>query len=76
MESEAILALAAVVASLAVSLSWTPIGKALIDRLRRPQPVAGAEEELHEEIDRLHQRVAELEERVDFAERTRLGPPR
>jgi hypothetical protein len=49
-------------------LSISPIGKALADRLRGR---AGPQQdpELLAEVDSLRQEVAELHERVDFAER-------
>ncbi|MGH7567708.1 MAG: hypothetical protein ACREL9_01870 [Gemmatimonadales bacterium] len=70
MEPEAVLALALVIISGAVSLSWTPIGKALTERLRRsPRPDPAVREGMEAELQALQQRVAELEERLDFAER-------
>jgi len=52
-------------------LSISPVGKALADRLRgnvAPQQ----DPELLAEVDALRQEVAELHERVDFAERILL----
>jgi len=50
-------------------LSVSPVGKALAERIRnqgvRPQP----DPELLAEVDALRSEVAELHERVDFAER-------
>lgn len=49
-------------------LSMSPVGRALADRLRgHGQP--GQDPELLAEVDALRQEVAELHERVDFAER-------
>ena len=49
-------------------LSLSPVGRALADRLRgRVDP--GHDPELLAEVDALRQEVAELHERVDFAER-------
>jgi hypothetical protein len=49
-------------------LSISPVGKALADRLRgRTGPVQ--DPELLAEVDALRHEVAELHERVDFAER-------
>jgi hypothetical protein len=49
-------------------LSISPIGKALADRLRgRVEPVQ--DPELLAEVDALRSEVAELHERMDFAER-------
>lgn len=51
-------------------LSISPVGKALADRLRGN--VAVQDPELLAEVDALRQEVAELHERVDFAERVLL----
>lgn len=52
-------------------LSISPIGKALAERLRgRVEPAQ--DPELLAEMDALRQEVAELHERVDFAERILL----
>ncbi|MEO8089618.1 MAG: hypothetical protein ABI703_04915 [Gemmatimonadales bacterium] len=52
-------------------LSISPVGKALADRLRgRAEPVQ--DPELLAEVDALRQEVADLHERVDFAERILL----
>ena len=52
-------------------LSISPVGKALADRLRgRTGPVQ--DPELLAEVDALRQEVAELHQRVDFAERILL----
>lgn len=52
-------------------LSISPIGRALADRVRgRAQPVQ--DPELLAEVDALRQEVADLHERVDFAERVLL----
>jgi hypothetical protein len=49
-------------------LSLSPVGKALAERLRgRAQPAQ--DPELLAEVDALRQEVAELHDRVDFAER-------
>lgn len=49
-------------------LSVSPVGRALADRLRgQAQPAQ--DPELLAEVDALRQEVAELHERVDFAER-------
>jgi hypothetical protein len=55
----------------AASLSWTPFGKALVERLRRPanpaDPAVAAD--VVEELQALRREVAELGERLDFTER-------
>jgi hypothetical protein len=55
-------------------LSISPVGRALAERLRgRVEPVQ--DPELLAEVDALRQEVAELHERVDFAERVLLNSP-
>ncbi len=46
-----------------------PLGKALADRIAGRAGRGEADERMHAELDELRQRVAELEERQDFAER-------
>lgn len=54
-----------------IGLSFTPLGRAMADRIRHgasprasdPDPV------VYEELDQMRQDIAELHERVDFAER-------
>lgn len=71
---------------LAVSLGRTlrAVGRAFGDRTPRAQPPAHAPDpELRADVDEMRQRLAELEERVDFTERLlakrregeRLAPP-
>ncbi len=55
-------------------LSISPVGRALADRLRGHAPPA-QDPELLAEVDALRQEVAELHERVDFAERVLLNSP-
>jgi hypothetical protein len=50
-------------------LSKTEIGRAIADRIRGETLGGHADPRLLEEVDRLRQEVAELHERVDFAER-------
>jgi hypothetical protein len=52
-------------------LSISPVGKALADRLRG-RGESAPDPELLAEVDALRQEVAELHERVDFAERILL----
>jgi hypothetical protein len=52
-------------------LSISPVGRALADRLRG-QVEPAQDPELLAEVDALRQEVAELHERVDFAERILL----
>lgn len=53
-------------------LSVSPVGRAVADRLRAHAP-PGRDPELVAEVDALRQEVAELHERVDFAERVLLS---
>jgi tetrahydromethanopterin S-methyltransferase subunit G len=70
----------------AISLGRTlrVVGRALGDRVPRgPAPSSPVDPELRADVDEMRQRLAELEERVDFAERLlakrrdseRLAPP-
>lgn len=54
-----------------IAISKTDIGKAITDRIRHgPAGMAGANDPaLLEEVERLRLEVAELHERMDFAER-------
>jgi hypothetical protein len=53
-------------------LSISPVGKALADRLRGNVAEPMQDPELLADVDALRQEVAELHERVDFAERILL----
>lgn len=60
----------------AVMLSFSPLGKALAERIRhgrQPLPAPDVDEALYEEVDRLRQELAEVHERLDFAERLLTG---
>ncbi len=50
-------------------LSVSPVGKAVAERIRRSGPQAAPDPELLAEVDALRHEVAELAERLDFAER-------
>ncbi|HXG43590.1 MAG TPA: hypothetical protein VNJ71_02415 [Gemmatimonadales bacterium] len=50
-------------------VSRTAIGQAIAERIRGGQPSAQPDPALLEELDRLRAEVAELSERMDFAER-------
>jgi hypothetical protein len=52
-----------------VLLSKTEIGRAIAARIRGETHAAGTDPTLVEEVDRLRTEVAELHERMDFAER-------
>jgi hypothetical protein len=71
MEAEAIMALVVLLLAGVGSLSWTPLGRALVERLRRPAPSAeqGLSREVLDELQELRREVGELSERMDFTER-------
>ena len=50
-------------------LATSPIGKAIAERIRHSGPTPGPDPELLAEVDSLRHDVAELAERLDFAER-------
>jgi len=49
-------------------LAFSPVGRAIAERIRRSAP-ADIEAEVYAELDGLRSDVHELQERVDFAER-------
>jgi hypothetical protein len=53
----------------AIVLAFSPIGRALADRIRHREPAAAPDPAIQEELLRLRDEVSELQERVDFAER-------
>lgn len=63
-----------------IALSFTPIGKALTERIRHgAQPrLVESDPAVYDEIDNLRREVGELAERLDFAERllAKQGEPR
>ncbi|HEY4099969.1 MAG TPA: hypothetical protein VGM20_03735 [Gemmatimonadales bacterium] len=62
-----------------VALAFSPIGRAIADRLRHGKaiPPAGPDTDpaIYDELDRLRADVSELQERLDFAERMLMKPP-
>lgn len=50
-------------------IAFSPIGKAIGERIRGAPVVAPVDPELMAEVDQLRQDVMELQERVDFTER-------
>lgn len=68
-----------------VAISFSPIGRAVADRLRHgksPAPGPELDPAVYEELDHLRADVSELQERLEFAERllvkpaaTEAGPP-
>lgn len=58
------------------ALSFSPVGRAIADRLRgRTLPHAETHPDVVEELDRLRSEMIEVQERLDFAERL-LATPR
>lgn len=53
----------------AIGISFSPIGKAIADRLRGRPLTADADPALLAEIDEMREQLSELQERVDFTER-------
>ncbi len=53
----------------AIALSFSPVGRAIADRIRGRGAAAAADPAVYEELDQLRQDLTELQERVDFAER-------
>jgi hypothetical protein len=66
MSQDALVILAIIVAVVAVKLLRGPLGHAIADRVRGPAPPDAA---VLEELEALKGRLAEVEERLDFAER-------
>ncbi len=52
-----------------VALAFSPVGRAVAERIRGRRPAPPEESVLRPELDQLHQEIAELQERLDFAER-------
>jgi hypothetical protein len=55
--------------STAVLLAFSPIGRALADRIRHRDGLPGPDPAVHEELARLRDDVTELQERLEFTER-------
>lgn len=53
----------------AAILAYSPVGKALSDRIRGGATHAGPDPEVLNELEALRQDVTELQERLDFTER-------
>ncbi|MBK8005583.1 MAG: hypothetical protein IPK12_17090 [Gemmatimonadetes bacterium] len=52
-----------------IAISFSPVGKAIADRIRGHREVAEGDPAVYEELDRMRQELTELQERVDFTER-------
>lgn len=59
----------------AIAVSFSPVGRALAARIRGETVASHADPELRAEVDVLRQDVAELQERLDFAERMLARAP-
>ncbi len=59
----------------AVLLSFSPVGRALAERIRGRQALAEPHPEVLAEIDQLRQELVEVQERLDFTERLLARPP-
>jgi hypothetical protein len=60
-----------------VGISYSPIGKAIADRVRHgksPLPAAEPDAAVYEELDHLRAELGEVQERLDFAERLLAKP--
>ncbi|HUL68743.1 MAG TPA: hypothetical protein VLT17_00715 [Gemmatimonadales bacterium] len=70
MDIEGILAIVLIFGGgVVAALSFSPIGRAIADRIRGRAVASGTDPAVLEELDRLRQEMTELQERVDFAER-------
>jgi hypothetical protein len=52
-----------------VAISFSPIGRAVADRIRGRSAMPEPDPAVYEELDRMRQEMTELGERVEFAER-------
>jgi hypothetical protein len=71
MDIEGILAILLIFGGgIVIAVSFSPVGRAIAERIRgRPEPSAGQDPAVYDELDRLRGEMAELQERVDFTER-------
>lgn len=53
----------------AIAISFSPVGKAIADRIRGHRAGSEPDPQVYEELDRVRQELTELQERVDFTER-------
>jgi hypothetical protein len=67
--NEGILVLLIFIGSSAVAIAYSPIGKAIADRIRGRVGGRGSDPALLDEMDDQRARLAEVESRLDFAER-------
>lgn len=60
-----------------VGISYSPVGRAVADRLRHgktPLPAAEPDPAIYQELDQLRVEMNEMQERLDFAERILAKP--
>lgn len=53
----------------AIAISFSPVGRAIADRIRGGRGEALPDPQVYEELDRMRHELTELQERVDFTER-------
>lgn len=53
----------------AIAISFSPIGKAIAERIRGQMPHAESDPALLADMDEMREQMSELQERVDFTER-------
>ena len=53
----------------AIAISFSPVGKAIAERIRGHSPQNEPDPELLAEMDEMRSQLSELQERVDFTER-------
>jgi hypothetical protein len=53
----------------AVAISFSPVGRAIADRIRGKTLAASQDPVVYEELDRMRTELVELHERLDFTER-------
>jgi hypothetical protein len=59
----------------AICLAFSPVGRALADRIRHRHAISEPDPAVQEELVRLREDVTELQERVDFTERVLAQRP-
>jgi hypothetical protein len=52
-----------------VAISFSPVGKAIAERIRGRSSESGPDPAVYEELERMRGEMSELQERVDFTER-------
>jgi hypothetical protein len=52
-----------------IAISFSPVGRAIADRIRGHSAEPGPDPAVYEELERMRGEMAELQERVDFTER-------